>query len=285
MGFSIDDVRETFTADAGSLIARLQTAAEALLGSPRLSEQPVEYSGRSPFETVAELGHALAGTTALVGAQSLADSARLLEETARAGQEALRQMELHAARARAAGGHLPRRRPADAPDARPGAGPAPGRGAGPVAGLRPQRGRPPPRRAERPAAPAPAAAPAAAPAPLRPRRRRPAASRPLEFDVPRLGAELSAHAGLPLRPAALEGAPARPRVRLRGERARAARAHLVTPELFEVFQDEARAALGRPGGAAGGPAPRAARHRRRPPISSACSTPCGGPPPPSAWRR
>ena len=60
--------------------------------------------GAPPFETVGELGHALAGTTSLVGAESLADSARLLEETARAGQEALRQMERHAARARALAG-------------------------------------------------------------------------------------------------------------------------------------------------------------------------------------
>ncbi len=103
MPFSIDDVRETFTADAGSLIGRLQTAAEALLGSPRLSEQQVEYAGRSPFDALADLAHALLGTTALVGAQSLSDTARLLEETARSGQEAIREMEAQAARARALG--------------------------------------------------------------------------------------------------------------------------------------------------------------------------------------
>jgi chemosensory pili system protein ChpA (sensor histidine kinase/response regulator) len=104
MPFSIDDVRETFTADASGLIARLQLAAETLLASPKLGDQKIEYTGRCPFDASADLAHALTGTTSLVGAQSLVDSARLLEQTARAGQESLRQMEIHGARARALAG-------------------------------------------------------------------------------------------------------------------------------------------------------------------------------------
>jgi chemosensory pili system protein ChpA (sensor histidine kinase/response regulator) len=101
MSFSIDDVRETFTADATSIIARLRAAAESLLAAPGLAVPEADETGRPPFVALGELGHSLAGTTALVGAESLATSAHLLEDAARAGQESLRLAELHASRARA----------------------------------------------------------------------------------------------------------------------------------------------------------------------------------------
>src|SRR6476659_2525304 len=100
MSFSIDDVRETFTADATSIIARLQAAAESLLAAPGLAAPESEAGGRPPFVALGELGHTLVGTTSLVGAESLSTSAHLLEEAARSGQESLRLMELHANRAR-----------------------------------------------------------------------------------------------------------------------------------------------------------------------------------------
>src|SRR4051794_40045218 len=101
MSFSIDDVRETFTADATNIIARLQAAAESLLAAPALAAAAAsEAPGRPPFVQLGELGHTLVGTTSLVGADSLATTAHLLEETARSGQEELRLMEQHASRAR-----------------------------------------------------------------------------------------------------------------------------------------------------------------------------------------
>src|SRR6478672_1464654 len=99
MSFSIDEARDTFTADVTRLIGQIQGAADLLLAydvplTPRVG--PYE---RPAFEAAAELGHALVGTTALVGAESLAGSGRLLEELAGAGAESLRQMALHAERA------------------------------------------------------------------------------------------------------------------------------------------------------------------------------------------
>jgi chemosensory pili system protein ChpA (sensor histidine kinase/response regulator) len=262
MGFSIDDVRETFTADAGSLIARLQTAAEALLGSPRLHEQRVEYSGRSPFEAMVDLGHALRGTTALVGAQSLTDTARLLEETARMGQESLRQMELHAARARVLGsicrdGALQMRqmlameltrRPAEALGmaqtfARSAAALA---SAPATAALAVGAGQDDPERtisgdeegevAARPAPPA-APPPAAPPPPV-------TGEAPMEFQFDPGEQTYPGLGDSPLLPppAPLPSPDDQPGFDF-GDGDVSARAPSVSPELFAVFQDEARAAL------------------------------------------
>jgi chemosensory pili system protein ChpA (sensor histidine kinase/response regulator) len=99
MSFSIDQVRETFTADVNRLLAEILDATDAVLGTP--PSLPADIAGRPVFEVMAEAGHALLGTTRLVGVTSLSESARLLEETARAGQEALRELVAQAARVRA----------------------------------------------------------------------------------------------------------------------------------------------------------------------------------------
>jgi chemosensory pili system protein ChpA (sensor histidine kinase/response regulator) len=93
VSFSLDQVRETFTADITRLLGRIEEAAAAALSSHEAAVRPA-------FVTLGESGHAIAGTTALVGVSSLNASARLLEETARAGEESLRQAAWHAERAR-----------------------------------------------------------------------------------------------------------------------------------------------------------------------------------------
>ena len=106
--FSIDDVRETFTVDVSSFLGKIDEGARRLLGSPVLAALPAEpdlsseplVDGRPTFELISEFGHAIVGTTSLVGADSLTDSARVLEELALRGHEAFVDLDRCAARAR-----------------------------------------------------------------------------------------------------------------------------------------------------------------------------------------
>jgi chemosensory pili system protein ChpA (sensor histidine kinase/response regulator) len=100
-GFSIDDVRETFNTDVSSLLTRIEEGAQLLLGPTGLVEPSLRLpDGRPIFEALADVGHAIGGTTSLVGVESLTESARALEELARGGQEMLVQIEEGMARAR-----------------------------------------------------------------------------------------------------------------------------------------------------------------------------------------
>jgi chemosensory pili system protein ChpA (sensor histidine kinase/response regulator) len=106
--FSIDDVRETFTADVSSFIGRIEDGARLLLEAPPLStwtggdDQTSEPrpDGRPLFEIISELGHAIVGTTSLVGADSLTDSARTLEVLALDGHQAFVDLDRCLTRAR-----------------------------------------------------------------------------------------------------------------------------------------------------------------------------------------
>jgi chemotaxis protein histidine kinase CheA len=99
--FSIDDVRETFTTDVSSFLGNIEEDMQLLLVAPALGDTSTQLpDGRPIFEAVADLGHAISGTAALVDARSLSDSAGTLEDLARAGQEAVRELERWAARAR-----------------------------------------------------------------------------------------------------------------------------------------------------------------------------------------
>src|SRR6185436_1929865 len=73
------------------------------LSEPALVVAPIRLpDGRPIFEAIADFGHALGGTTSLVGADSLTESAHALEELARGGQEAIQDLERCAARAQQA---------------------------------------------------------------------------------------------------------------------------------------------------------------------------------------
>ena len=99
--FSIDDVRDSFKADVGLFLTRIEGGAQATLASPALQPAVVGSELGPAFATLADLGHAIFGTSALVGAESLHESARAIEELARAGSDAVAEMEAGAARARA----------------------------------------------------------------------------------------------------------------------------------------------------------------------------------------
>jgi len=101
--FSIDDVRETFTTDVSNFLGQIEDGAQQLLSEPALALPPVGLpDGRPIFEAIADFGHALGGTTSLVGADSLTESAHALEELARGGQQALAELVRCAARAQQA---------------------------------------------------------------------------------------------------------------------------------------------------------------------------------------
>src|SRR5262245_48069104 len=99
-GFSIDDVRGTFSTDISGLIAQISEAAQVLASEPLLAgESARDQRGRPAFEAIADHGHTIAGTSGLVRATGLAETARVLEDLAAAGGEAMRQAERHAASA------------------------------------------------------------------------------------------------------------------------------------------------------------------------------------------
>ena len=99
--FSIDDVRDSFTADVSAFIGRIEQTAQAALATEALQPAALWKQGRPGFEAMADVGHAIVGTTSLVGAYALNGSAHMIEELASAGESALAEMEQAAARARA----------------------------------------------------------------------------------------------------------------------------------------------------------------------------------------
>lgn len=105
-GFSIDDVRETFTADITNFLGRIEEAARALLASPALESTSLRDINNTPlFEKVGDFAHAITGTSSLVSANSLAESARMLEHLAGKGLEEVRAVEAHAKEARRIANH------------------------------------------------------------------------------------------------------------------------------------------------------------------------------------
>jgi chemosensory pili system protein ChpA (sensor histidine kinase/response regulator) len=103
--FSIDDVRDSFAADMAAKIRRVQEAGHALLLAPSLQVpaaiDPVD--GIPGFEAVSQACHAIFGTSALVDARSLAESARLLEILTSVGKGTLAELEKQARLSRSLG--------------------------------------------------------------------------------------------------------------------------------------------------------------------------------------
>jgi chemosensory pili system protein ChpA (sensor histidine kinase/response regulator) len=96
--FSIDDVRDTFQADISIFIGKIETLGRALLGQPPpLSPATAEIQ---TLESLADCLHTIYGTSTLVGAKSLGDTAQQLERLAEAGHTALRRLEEERAKAR-----------------------------------------------------------------------------------------------------------------------------------------------------------------------------------------
>jgi chemosensory pili system protein ChpA (sensor histidine kinase/response regulator) len=96
--FSIEEVRDTIAADISSFLGKIEASAQALLSSAALAAAPLPRP--SPFAEMGDHGHAIGGTCALVSAESLARSGRLLETLAEQGERELCAAEVHAARAR-----------------------------------------------------------------------------------------------------------------------------------------------------------------------------------------
>jgi chemosensory pili system protein ChpA (sensor histidine kinase/response regulator) len=86
--FSIDDVRETFGPDIGLQIANLESALSELASLPALREAPPTDS-LALFQRIADAGHTIAGTSGLVSADSIHESALLLESLAEGARAAM----------------------------------------------------------------------------------------------------------------------------------------------------------------------------------------------------
>jgi len=98
VSFSIDDVRETFTRDIDGRLTSIEAAARTLVAA--LPAKASEPPGGAAFSRLEDDFHTIYGTTMLVGAESLASCAEQLERLARAGEQALRELEFHRLRAR-----------------------------------------------------------------------------------------------------------------------------------------------------------------------------------------
>ena len=95
--FSIDDVRETMTADVRAFLTKIEQASTLLSDA---YPPPLPGQSAPSFRAIEEAGHAIYGTSSLVGADSLATSAKLVEELAIRGQEMLELAAHYGERAR-----------------------------------------------------------------------------------------------------------------------------------------------------------------------------------------
>lgn len=93
-GFTLDDIRETFTADMTTLIGAIQDTSKTLLGAQALSLRiPKASTGRSLFEALGSQAHAILGSSSLVNIDSMMTTARALEDFSARGHEALAALE------------------------------------------------------------------------------------------------------------------------------------------------------------------------------------------------
>jgi chemosensory pili system protein ChpA (sensor histidine kinase/response regulator) len=90
--FSLDDVRDSFSADIAAQIRALGTNARALSESAALEWRP-EEEGQPQFGGIARACHTIYGTCSLVDVKSLYESARLLHIVGNLGEECLRTIE------------------------------------------------------------------------------------------------------------------------------------------------------------------------------------------------
>ena len=93
--FSLDNVRDSFAADVAAQIRRVHEAGQALLGSDSLATPvAIDPVDKIPgFDAISHACHAIFGTSALVSARSMAESARLLEILTTVGKDALAEIE------------------------------------------------------------------------------------------------------------------------------------------------------------------------------------------------
>lgn len=99
--FTLDDVRESFTADMTGLIGNIQEAARSLLGAQALSlPVPRNRVGRTSLEDVEAHAHAIYGSSALISIGSMSSAAQALERLAQRGHRALLEAERHMVEAR-----------------------------------------------------------------------------------------------------------------------------------------------------------------------------------------
>jgi chemosensory pili system protein ChpA (sensor histidine kinase/response regulator) len=99
--FTLEDVRESFTADMTELIGRIQEDSRSLLGAQVLGVSvPRSERGRTPLEDVEAHAHAIYGSSSLISITSLSTTAQALERLAQRGQRALVELERRVAEVR-----------------------------------------------------------------------------------------------------------------------------------------------------------------------------------------
>lgn len=95
--FTLDDIRDTYTADMTTFVGSIETAARSLLDSQALSLAiPRSDTGRTMLEVIATHAHAIFGSSSLIGVKSMSEIAHVLEEAASRGHDALLKFEQQA---------------------------------------------------------------------------------------------------------------------------------------------------------------------------------------------
>src|SRR5688572_10452527 len=90
--FSLDDVRDSFSADISAQIRALATSARTLSESQTLEWRP-QTDGAPEFHAITRACHTIYGTCSLLRVKSLYESARLLHIVGNLGEECLRTIE------------------------------------------------------------------------------------------------------------------------------------------------------------------------------------------------
>src|SRR5688500_1542415 len=90
--FSLDDVRDSFSADIGAQIRALGGNARVLAESPALEWRP-EADGAVQFHGISRACHTIYGTCSLLQVKSLYESARLLHIVGNLGEECMRTID------------------------------------------------------------------------------------------------------------------------------------------------------------------------------------------------
>ena len=104
-GFTIDDVRDTLTSDITRFLGKIESGAREILERKDLGVEALP-AALTVFETIGDHGHAIYGTSRLVQAGSLADSAAGLEALAQRGRDELARAVVHLSRAREIAGAI-----------------------------------------------------------------------------------------------------------------------------------------------------------------------------------
>lgn len=95
--FGLEDVRESFSGDVSRFLADVEKNAKTIVSTATVA-LPAERTWQAPIETMVVGLHGIAGSSSLIGLDSMSVTARQLEDIAVAATESVRMLKFHASR-------------------------------------------------------------------------------------------------------------------------------------------------------------------------------------------